>query len=307
MMKLRDEIFKLIYRLTHSKRYKHNRKRWPYVKISRGIFGQIVNFSYKGKNIPIIDLKSLENSCEGKLVIIASGPSIKQINFKHSPLVPTLGVNGSYCLKNKVNFNFYVITDIHFFSQRPDIVKQIISDKELLLFLQVDGLVKIINLFGFKAISCRISLIEDAFKLTYEPIKTLSEIKNDPKRNSSIYFYTNNNKEHEPLAFETNITHGVFPAKTVVYWTLQIAAYLGFKQLYLAGVDLNNFHLPRFYETSDNVTYSQLELDFEKNIFPAFEHASCVMKKLNINVKNMSLNSALGSCIFDKQAYDDIF
>lgn len=307
IMKLKDEFFKLIYRLAHSKRYKHNRKRWPYIKISRGECGQIVDFSYKGRKVPIVDLKSLENSYRGKLIIIASGPSINQITFKHSQLISTLGVNGSYCLKDKVNFNLYVITDIHFFSQRSDIVKKIISNKKLLLFLQVDGLVKLINLFGYKSILCKIALIEDAFKLTYEPLRTLSEIENDPQRNKSIYFYNNKNKEHEPLAFETNIAHGVFPAKTVVYWTLQIAIYLGFKQLYLAGVDLNNFHLPRFYETPDNITYSQLALDFEKNILPAFEHASEVMKKLNVEVKNMSLDSALDSHIFEKKSYDEIF
>lgn len=306
-IKVKNELYKLVYKLTHSKRYKHNRKRWPHVKITRGEFGQITCFSYQGKNIHIIDLKTLQNSFSGELVIVASGPSINQITFKHSPYIPSLGVNGAYSLKNKVVFNFYVITDIHFFSQRPDIVKQIISDKDLLLFVQVDGLVKILNLFGYNSILCQISLIEDAFKLTYEPLNTLSELEKDPKRNKSIYFYHNDTKEHEPLAFETNIMHGVFPAKTVVYWALQISAYLGFNKLYLAGVDLNNFHLPRFYETKDDITYSQLELDFEKNILPAFEHASVVMKKLKKEVINMSLNSALDTHIFEKKPYDKIF
>lgn len=306
-MKLSDELFKVIYRLTHSKRYKHNRKRWPHVKISRGDCGQIVDFAYKGISIPIIDLKSLKHAFTGQLVMVASGPSINQITFKHSPSVLTLGVNGSYCLKDKINFNFYVITDIHFFSQRPEIVEQIIANPDLLLFLQVDGLVKIINLFGNQSICCKVALIEDAFKLTYQPIQTLSEIEKDPTRNKSIYFYHNDHREHEPLAFETNIVNGVFPAKTVVYWALQIAVYLGFNQLYLAGVDLNNFHLPRFYETPNNITYSQLESDFEKNILPAFEHASSVMKALKVEVKNMSLDSALDTDIFEKQAYNDIF
>lgn len=306
-MNVKNELYKLIYRLTHSKRYKHNRKRWLHVKITRGEFGQIILFSYQGKNIPIIDLKTLQKSFSGELVIVASGPSINQITFRHSPSVPTLGVNGAYSLKDKVFFNFYVITDIHFFSQRSNIVKEIIADKNLLLFIQIDGLVKIINLFGYESILCQISLIEDAFKLTYEPLKTLAEIEKDQDRSKSIYFYHNDNKEHEPLAFETNIMHGVFPAKTVVYWALQISAYLGFNKIYLAGVDLNNFHLPRFYETENDITYSQLELDFEKNILPAFEHASNVMKKLNINVKNMSLNSALDTDIFEKKSYDKIF
>ena len=68
-----------------------------------------------------------------------------------------------------------------------------------------------------------------------------------------------------------------------------------------------NFSSPSFYETTDNITYSQLELDFEKNILPAFEHASSVLKKLDISVINMSLNSALSTNIFEKKSYDEIF
>lgn len=305
--KATDEIFKLIYRLSHSKRYKHNRKRWPHVKITRGQFGQITYFSYRGNNFPIVDLISLKNSFSGELIIIASGPSVNQINFTKSSTVTTLGVNGSYHLKGTVNFNLYIITDIHFFSQRSDIVKQIISDNQLLLFVQVDGLVKLIDQFGKTNILCKIALIEDAFKLTYGPIRTITELENDKNRNKSIYFYHNNYINHEPIAFETNILQGIFPAKTVVYWALQIVAFLGFKTIYLAGVDMNNFSSPRFYETTDNITYSQLELDFEKNILPAFEHASSVLKKLDISVINMSLNSALSTNIFEKKSYDEIF
>lgn len=302
-----DEIFKLIYRLSHSKRYKHNRKRWPHVKITRGEFGQITEFIYRGINIPIVDLKSIKNTFSGELLIIASGPSINEINFTQSSTVTILGVNGAYHLKNKVNFNLYVITDIHFFSQRPEIVKQIISDDKILLFVQVDGLVKLVELFGKLNILCKIALIEDAYKLTYGPIRTMCELENDDIRNKSIFFYHDDSKHHEPIAFETNIFQGVFPAKTVVYWALQIVAFLGFKTIYLAGVDMNNFCLPRFYETANDITYSQLELDFENNILPAFKHASSVLRKLNITVINLSLNSAIDETIFQKKSYDEIF
>jgi hypothetical protein len=37
-----------------------------------------------------------------------------------------------------------------------------------------------------------------------------------------------------------------------VYWAFQIIAFLGFKQLFIAGLDMNNFNLPRFYETHEN-------------------------------------------------------
>ncbi|WP_409309913.1 sugar glycosyltransferase [Pectobacterium sp. B1J-3] len=300
-----DECYKLLYRITHSTRYKHNRKRWPHVKITRGSQGEINSFIYRGRAFPIIPLSSLKGKFSEKIMLVASGPSVNQTPFSEEKNPIAIGVNGAYSIKEKVKFSFYVITDIHFFDQRPKIVEEIISDKHLLLFLQIDGLTRIIDKFGLKSILCKVAIIEDAYKRIYEPKFSIKEIENNTQRAQSVYFYDKKDESEEDIAFETNITNGVFPGKTVVYWALQIIIYMGFKDIYIAGLDMNNFDKPRFYENEKDKVYSQLEIDFEKNILPSFTHVSDITKKLNIKIINMSINSSIPENIFEKKKYSD--
>ncbi|PWC12259.1 sugar glycosyltransferase [Brenneria roseae subsp. americana] len=298
-----NEIYKAFYRITHSKRYKHNRKRWPHVKITRGEHGDITFFNYKGKPFPIVPLSILKGQFDKKILLVASGPSVNEIPFIKEKNPPAMGVNGAYSIKDKVDFSFYIITDINFFDQRPEIIKNIISDKEILLFLQPDGLVNIIEKFGLDTISCKVALIEDAYKRTYEPKFSIEEIKNNNQRSKSIYFYDKKDESEEDIAFEKNISNGVFPGKTVVYWALQVIIYMGFKDIYIAGLDMNNFDKPRFYESEKDKVYSQLEMNFEKNILPSFIHMSDIANKNKIRITNLSMNSAIPEKVFKKADY----
>ncbi|STU54949.1 lipopolysaccharide core biosynthesis protein RfaZ [Klebsiella pneumoniae subsp. ozaenae] len=51
------------------------------------------------------------------------------------------------------------------------------------------------------------------------------------------------------ICFSTDIRQGIFDAGTVVYWALQILAWLGFNTILVSGLDMTNFNQPRFYET----------------------------------------------------------
>ncbi|POD95603.1 hypothetical protein BV924_14815 [Pectobacterium odoriferum] len=303
MSRFLDEVYKLLYRITHSTRYKHNRKRWPHVKITRGSQDEIINIIYRGNTVPIVPLPLLQGKFSEKIMLVASGPSVNKIPFSKEKNPIAIGVNGAYSIKEKIKFIFYIITDIHFFDHRPDIVKEIISDRDLLLFLQVDGLTKIIDKFGLDYIFCKIAIIEDAYKRTFEPKYSIEEIKNNNQRAHSICFYDKKDESEEDIAFETNIVNGVFPGKTVVYWALQIIIYMGFKDIYIAGLDMNNFNKPRFYENEKDKVYSQLEMDFEKNILPSFIHVSNIVREKNINIINLSVNSAIPDDVFKKNNY----
>ncbi|MBA0185210.1 MULTISPECIES: sugar glycosyltransferase [Pectobacterium] len=303
MSRFLDEFYKLLYRMTHSTRYKHNRKRWPHVKITRGLQGEISNIIYRGKTVPIVPLPLLQGKFSEKIMLVASGPSVNKIPFSKERNPIAIGVNGAYSIKEKIKFNFYIITDIHFFDHRQNIVKEIISDSDILLFLQIDGLTKIIDKFGLDYISCKIAIIEDAYKRTFEPKYSIEEIKNNNQRTQSIYFYDKKDESEEDIAFETNIANGIFPGKTVVYWALQIIIYMGFKDIYIAGLDMNNFNKPRFYESEKDKVYSRLEMDLEKNILPSFTHVSNIVKEKNINIINLSIDSAIPNDVFKKNDY----
>lgn len=63
---------------------------------------------------------------------------------------------------------------------------------------------------------------------------------------------------------------------------------------------MNNFDRPRFYETPSSMLPTFLADKVEPLIIPAFMHASRVMKANNIDIKNLSLNSAIDGAIFEK-------
>ena len=104
--------------------------------------------------------------------------------------------------------------------------------------------------------------------------------------------------ESRMLGFSQDIRCGIFDAGTVAYWALQIIAYLGFKQLFIAGLDMNNFHQPRFYETEQDRLPTFLADKVESLVIPAFRHAGAIMKKQQIAIKNLSctaLSAAISS------------
>jgi len=74
----------------------------------------------------------------------------------------------------------------------------------------------------------------------------------------------------------------------------------------IAGLDMNNFQQPRFYENENDKSPSGLEQQFSCLIEPAFRLASHVLKNRSIKILNLSLNSALDSGIFEKVKPHDV-
>ena len=226
----------------------------------------------------------------------ATGPSVNSICFGDIPEMPALGVNGAYYLSSKVSFRFYVIVDMGFIDQRPDIIEEIILATGLILFTTVHGVAKIIDRFTLAGVKCQFAVIEDAAFKIYSPKINPLALWDHYRHDGDVHF----SSVCKSIAFSHDIRHGIFDAGTVVYWAFQILSFLGFKQLFIAGLDMNNFDLPRFYETPENQLPTFLPEKVEDMIIPAFSHAGERMKINNIAIKNFSLSSAIDSSIFEK-------
>lgn len=289
-------FLKQVYRYSHARPYRHNENLWPYVKIERGEAGEITALWYKHRPVPIVPLSELHNSCQGEALLTATGPSVNTLRFENLPLMPTIGVNGSYFLHRQVDFRFYVIVDMGFIDSQPEIVRNVIQRSELTLFTTVHGVARIIDKFTLTGIRCRLAVVEDAAFKIYHPKINAGALRKHYGSDRSVRF---SDDCHE-VAFNQDIRRGIFDASTVVYWALQIISFLGFKQLFIAGLDMNNFHLPRFYETAQSMLPTFLPEKVESLVIPAFSHASKVMRNNRISIKNLSVNSAISSDIFEK-------
>lgn len=295
-------FWKQIYRYTHPRSYRHSENLWPHVKIARAPEGHIHSLSWKGRRIATEALSALRGSHPHPLAIIATGPSVNALDHKKLAQFSALGVNGAYCLRDKIKFDYYVIVDRDFVKKRQEIVRRIVQDRDLLLFITPYCLHDIFCMMGSEVVKCRLAIIEDVRHKVFQPLvppvsyaaqtQQLSGLRLDP--------------DNPTIGFSRDIRQGVIDAGTVAYWALQIACYLGAQPLMLAGVDMNNFSAPRFYENEGDVMPSLLASDFLSLIKPSFLHASRIMKEDNIVVYNLSPESALGSEIFEKVALNDL-
>lgn len=296
-------FFKQIYRYTHARPFRHNENLWPYVKIKRGAGGDIVELHYRRQRVPLVQLADLKDRFSGDILLTATGPSVKNLRLEKFPPMPAMGVNGAYFLHEQVDFRFYVIVDMDFIDKKAEIIGDIITDARLTLFTTAHGVVKIIDKFGLDKVKCRLAVIEDAAFKIYLPRIANEELWAAYRDNSSVAFAP----DRQDIAFSHDIRSGVFDAGTVAYWALQILTFLGFKQVYIIGLDMNNFHQPRFYEAADNKLPTELENKVASLIMPSLSHASNMMKAKNIMVKNLSVASAVSNDIFDKINPDEIF
>lgn len=78
----------------------------------------------------------------------------------------------------------------------------------------------------------------------------------------------------------------------MAYVALQITYHLKYKDIYIAGLDMNNFSQPRFYENKENKQPTMLNQYLDVTL-PAFDAAARFLKSQQINVYNLSQNSAV--------------
>ena len=193
-----------------------------------------------------------------------------------------------------VAFKHYVIIDHNFVESRFDLVLKVLNSN-CTFYTTPRCLDQILRKVLFQDIQCNIRVVEPITRGEIEPIL-------QPKKAVDMqksYFYTNNQ-----LGFSTQIYTAIFDYFTVAYVALQIIHSLRYQEIYLAGLDMNNFSQPRFYESAENKQPTLLDrsLDFT---LPAFDLAAQFFKAQGITVYNLSEHSAVEA--FPKVNAKDLF
>lgn len=297
-------LTKQIYRYTHKRNMRHNENLWPFVKIKRNEHNEITDLSWKGRNIALVSLSSLHKKYAGEILISATGPSIKEIDFSQLPSsVITAGVNGAWHLNDELNFRFYFVVDMTFIDQQTALMKSVVECKNIILFTTVMGIVKLIKQFSYENIQCKIAIIEDICYETYKPSIKINELRAAAENTSPLIFSSANPN----TAFSRDIRQGVVDAGTVVYWALQVVYFMGFSKIYIAGLDMKNFSQPRFYENTATMAPSFLDNKVQDTVIPAMALASQLFSSENIDVVNLSTQSAIPSSVFPRKDFTDVF
>ncbi|MCZ7835349.1 sugar glycosyltransferase [Atlantibacter hermannii] len=290
-------LFKQIYRYTRPRAFRHNENLWPWAKITRAQTGEIRSLKYKGIAVPLAGLSDLKNRYQGDVLLTATGPSTKKMDFSVVPeTMPVMGVNGAYVLQGQVRYSLYIVVDMEFFDSKPETITAVISNPDIVFFTTLHGVAKIYDRHPQNEILCQIALIEDACCRIYQGKITDDTKWQTFKDNDTVSF----DEKNSNICFTTDIRNGIFDAGTVVYWALQVLYFLGFNRILISGLDMNNFHQPRFYESEHTQLPSYLENKVENIVFPAFSLASRVLEQHGVYVFNLSQESAVPELIFKK-------
>lgn len=285
-------ICKTTYRLTHTHQYKHNKNLWPYFKVERTPAGTIEAVYFKHKKINTVAVDRVERS--KPLVIMATGPSVNNIEPSFfNDRFDYLGVNGALSMPS-VSFSWYVIIDRNFVIKRLELVKSLVARADMIVFCAYTSLESICSYIPWDEIRCQFKIFETSSSTR---IRRFMEPTMPIKPNDEHYYWYNE------IGFSDDLDRCLFDYGTVAYPALQIACILGYKEIYIAGLDMNNFSTPRFYETPEDKLSTRLDLDFD-DISRSFDTAQSYCKKNNIRVINLSPTSAINA--FPKLNWDRV-
>ncbi|MFJ2991101.1 hypothetical protein [Pandoraea sp. NPDC087047] len=291
-------ILKLVYRHSHTAKWRHNERLWPHARIERDAMGAIERFTWRGRHVPLARRAELQRLRRLPCHIIASGPSVADIDYDALPMHHVMGVNGAIALVDRapIKFNYYCILDAGFVRQRPDLARRIVS-RDLVLFVTPVVLARLLEMFPSSAFGCRFYLVDDIFKRGLEAARTPEALRADPQISASAAFF--GEKSH--LGFSFDIDNGFFHGGTVAYFALQVATWLGFTEMYMHGLDLRDAsQTPRFYETMQTRVQTRLDVEFANLIEPSFRQAADVLRARGVRVENLSRISALSEDVFPK-------
>ena len=237
-----------------------------------------------------VSIRSLRNTRTGRVKIIASGPSIREIPADYLLSEPenNLYVNGAFNITEGAPFSgLYMATDTDFISQRFDIVAEVLKS-DCFFFTTSDGIATIcdMSLSALKNSKCRIVIFDIANRGYLKPKVSWDIFRQVHRDNDEIIFHP----DLPNIGLSVNAEHGVFCGRTVTFRALQVALHLGFSEIFIFGMDLGG---SRFYNEGSNAQPSNLDKDFYRSIAPSFDICQHPVVKGKALIANCSMHSRL--------------
>ncbi len=249
-------------------------------------------------------LDQIHNSVRGDCFIAATGPSINEANLSLLSGRTIFGVNGALPKLRQFGLTpyYYAVADVDFAQNRFEMVREIVASGAKCFFSP-----KVISVIGDRDPS----LLRKAEIYLVEPVNKLYGV---PRLNWKIFKQENRDLvySNEPdqksgrIGFSTDLRKGLFTASTIVFGSLQTAYHLGFRRLFILGMDLDyGGSSSRYYETGKHARPSQIEQLYEPVIRPSFELLSTLCRQNLLEVFNLSNKSRLPAEIIPRLTLED--
>ncbi len=276
------------YRVVGGPRQWHNRGFSSRQSIEEDDLGYTIRWEGRGE----LRAKSLRDlRCRGDFAsVLASGPSVRSLRRLERLFDGTVCcVNGSVEMAATLGrrADYYLVSDYRFILEKPDLFRAgtRVSDAVVLgpmsifaAMVAAPDAVEGVELF----------LREDLRRPFKRPRPTNVELSLDPRviANAS-----------GDLVFSLDPIRGTCPAGTVVFDALQVLYGIGYREVFMFGVDLSD--APRFYAEADP-SPNELSQAYERRIEPAFELVAEYLRQSGRRLVNGSPDSRLPDSIVPK-------
>ncbi|MBF4989342.1 6-hydroxymethylpterin diphosphokinase MptE-like protein [Methylophilus sp. 14] len=247
----------------------------------------------------------LSKSMQGPCWIVASGPSLAEVDLHKIATYPTISLNCA--IKKFVDSGLTpthtIIVDHRVFERQWECVTAAIHSGAN-CFFSFEGLSIIAERAPELLQQGNIYLIESAtrkYGIARWSIKQcLQQFQQDP----DIALAEDLLPYCRAIGFSHNLQKGVFAGKTVATWAVQLAFGLGYRAIYIVGMDLGGTGKAHFYADKNNPAPDFLRY-YEPHIRGCFELARQASEKTGVKLYNLSLNSALPAAIIPKIAFTE--
>jgi len=251
--------------------------------------GEVFDVIWQGEKIAsslsFDDVASL--STDESIFLVGSGPSLNEVEAKALAAYSVCTLNGSilHFFREGLSPQYHVVCDESFVESKWEIMVQVLQSN-VIGFYTPAVLSAICRRDASLLASHSFVVFQNHFKdygnaaLEYAEIVSLSEGDSD--------LITDDGR----IGFSCDSRKGVFTAHTVLYFALQLAYTLGYRDFYLLGFDLGGKQR-RFYEDGQDAAPSHLNRDYQKAILPSFQIVSKLVSGGSISVYNCSESSRL--------------
>lgn len=243
----------------------------------------------------------LQNMFKGSCFIIASGPSLADIDLRIVAGYHTISLN---CAIKKFNHDSVqpthcIIVDHRVFERQWDCVKaSILSGANC--FFSYEGLSRICEREPELLTQGKIFLIESISRKFGVPRPSISECETNLKSDPEIFIAEEFPKLCRSVGFSTSLRKGLFSGKTVATWATQLGIALGYNEIFIIGMDLGGTGKKHFYADGNHHAPPDFMKDYEPNIRVCFEQAKRASLANGFKIYNLSEHSTLPHEIIEK-------
>lgn len=215
--------------------------------------------------------------------ILASGPSVGRIrDLERLFDQPVACVNGSVSLAHDLGrrVHYFIVSDHRFILEKPDLFRLGTGLADAVVLTPMTAFTAM--LLTPDALTADVFFVHEDLRRPFKrPRQSRTELLGDPR------VITHPSRD---VCFSLDPHRGTWPSGTVVYDAIQLLFGVGYRELFMFGVDLSD--APRFYREGV-ASPTQLTADYEPAILPAFELVRDYLRQSGRTLVNASPESRL--------------